>query len=232
MFTVANTALFKGFPLVQENDRILYLTTTKNAVSYPDDQDWQSRAQSFERIAMSRGVFTTLSLNGAAPATQFTTQVTANAFALVGVKPILGRDFLPSDQQPGAAPVVILRNDLWRNRFAGRRNIIGTTILLNGVPTVIGVMPADFSFPEDQMLWTPLVPTGEALERKNFFARYGATTAQKPTKHSDGPSAWCYSSCLRTLPIFYSIVRCVGRGTSPFVWRSEQAVEALFARSC
>jgi putative ABC transport system permease protein len=173
VFTVANTALFKGFPQVQENDRILYLTTTKNAVSYPDYQDWQSRAQSFERIAMSRGVFTTLSIDGAAPATQFTTQVTANAFALVGVKPILGRDFLSSDQELGAAPVVILRNDLWRNRFAGRPNVIGSTILLNGVPTVvIGVMPADFSFPEDQMLWTPLVPSEAAMERKNFFARY------------------------------------------------------------
>jgi putative ABC transport system permease protein len=173
VFTVANTALFKGFPLVQENDRILYITTMKNAVSYPDYQDWQSRAQSFERIAMSRGVFTTLSIDGAAPATQFTTQVTANAFALVGVKPVLGRDFLPADQEPGAAPVVILRHDLWINRFAGRPDAIGSTILLNGVPTVvIGVMPANFSFPEDQMLWTPLVPTKEALDRRNFFARY------------------------------------------------------------
>ncbi len=173
VFTVANTALFKGFPLVQENERILYLTTTKNAVSYPDYQDWQSRAQSFERIALSRGVFTTLGIDGAAPATHFTTQLTANAFALLGVKPSLGRDCLASDQEPGAAPVVILRNDLWRNRFAGRPNIIGSTIMLNGVPTVvIGVMPADFSFPEDQMLWTPLVPTNDALERKNYFARY------------------------------------------------------------
>jgi putative ABC transport system permease protein len=160
VFTVANTALFKGFPLVQENDRILYISTTKNAVSYPDYQDWQSRAQSFERIALSRGVFSTLSINGAAPATLFTTQVTANAFALVGVRPIVGRDFLPSDQELGAAPVVILRNDLWRSRFAARPDIVGSTIQLNGVPTVvIGVMPADFSFPEDQMLWTPLVPT-------------------------------------------------------------------------
>jgi putative ABC transport system permease protein len=118
-------------------------------------------------------VFSTLSIDGSAPATLFTTQMTANAFALVGVKPILGRDFLPSDQEPGAAPVVILRNDLWRSRFAARPNIIGATILLNGGPTVvIGVMPEDFSFPEDQMLWTPLVPTKEALDRKNFFARY------------------------------------------------------------
>ena len=107
-----------------------------------------------------RGVFTTLSGDGGAPATYFTSQVTANAFALLGVKPILGRDFLLSDQQPGAAPVVILRNDLWRSRFGRSPSVIGATVRLNGVPTVvIGVMPADFSFPEDQALWTPLVPT-------------------------------------------------------------------------
>src|SRR5262245_10329995 len=173
VFTVANTALFKGFPLVRENDRILYITTTKNAVSYPDYQDWQSRAESFERIALSRGVFSTLSIDGAAPVTLFTTQMTANAFALVGVKPMVGRDFLPSDQELGAEPVVILRHDLWRSRFAARSDIAGSTVLLNGVPTtVIGVMPAEFSFPEDQMLWTPLVPTKEALDRSTFFARY------------------------------------------------------------
>src|SRR5687767_5815632 len=90
VFSVANTALFKGFPLVHENDRLLYLTTTKNAVSYPDYQDWQSQARSFERIALARGVFTTFSGDGGAPTTYFTTQVTANAFTLLGVKPMLG----------------------------------------------------------------------------------------------------------------------------------------------
>jgi len=172
-FSVANTALFKGFPRVQDNDRILYLTTTRNAVSYPDYQDWQSQARSFERIALVRGVFTTLSGDGGAPATYFTSQVTANGFALLGVTPILGRDFVPSDQQPGAAPVVILRNDLWRTRFGRSPSVIGATVRLNGVPTVvIGVMPADFSFPENQALWTPLVPTQTALERETFYARY------------------------------------------------------------
>ena len=173
MFAVANTALFKGFSEVRENDRILYLTTAKNAVSYPDYQDWQSQARSFDGIAMVRGVFTTLGSDSGAPATYFTTQVTANAFTLLGVKPMLGRDFLPSDHQAGATPVVILRHDLWKSRFAGSRTVIGSVIRLNGVSTVvIGVMPPTFSFPEDQSLWTPLVPTEAALKRETFFARY------------------------------------------------------------
>jgi predicted permease len=173
VFTVAHSALFKGFPLVRDNDRILYLTTTKNAVSYPDYQDWRAQSRSFEDLAMARGVFTTLTSDTGAPATYFTSQVTANTFTLLGVTPSLGRDFLPSDQHPGAAPVVILRNDLWRNRFAGNPAIIGATVRLNGVPTVvIGVMPVEFSFPEDQALWTPLVPTEAALKRESFYARY------------------------------------------------------------
>jgi putative ABC transport system permease protein len=186
MFTVANTALFKGFSEVRENDRILYLTTTKNAVSYPDYQDWQSHARSFDSIAMARGVFTTLGSDSGAVATYFTTQVTANAFTLLGVKPILGRDFLPSDQNAGATPVVILRHDLWKSRFAGSPTIIGSAIRLNGVSTVvIGVMPPTFSFPEDQSLWTPLVPTEAALRRETFFARYAfGRLAQGATRES------------------------------------------------
>jgi putative ABC transport system permease protein len=186
MFTVANTALFKGFSEVRENDRILYLTTTKNAVSYPDYQDWQSHARSFDSIATARGVFTTLGSDSGAPATYFTTQVTANAFTLLGVKPILGRDFLPSDQHAGAMPVVILRHDLWKSRFAGSPTMIGSAISLNGVSTVvIGVMPPNFSFPEDQSLWTPLVPTEAALRRETFFARYAfGRLAQGATRES------------------------------------------------
>ncbi len=186
MFTVANTALFKGFSEVRENDRILYLTTTKNAVSYPDYQDWQSRARSFEDIAMARGVFTTLGSDSGGPATYFTTQVSANAFTLLGVKPILGRDFLASDQHAGAMPVVILRHDLWKSRFGGNPTVIGSSFRLNGVSTVvIGVMPPTFSFPEDQSLWTPLVPTEAALRRDTFFARYAfGRLAQGATRES------------------------------------------------
>ena len=70
-------------------------------------------------------------------------------------------------------PVVILRHDLWKSRFAGSPSMIGSAIRLNGVSTVvIGVMPPTFSFPEDQSLWTPLVPTEAALRRETFFARY------------------------------------------------------------
>jgi len=173
VFTVARASLFKGFPLVKNGDRIVYLTTNRNAVRYPDFLDWRAQAASFEGIALVRGVFTTLSGDSGAPATYFTTEITTNAFQLLGVTPMLGRDFVASDQEAGAAPVVILRHDIWRSRFGQDPNIIGRTVRLNGVPTtIVGVMPPSFSFAENQSLWIPLVPASAALTRDTFYARY------------------------------------------------------------
>ncbi len=122
---------------------------------------------------MARGIFSTLDNPGGSPETYYTKQVTPNVFQLLGVKPILGRDFTPSDAKPGAEPTVILRHNLWEQRFGKDPAIIGQTVRLNGVPTtVIGVMPPGFSFPEDQNLWVPLIPPPDALTRGNFGAQY------------------------------------------------------------
>jgi putative ABC transport system permease protein len=173
VFTVINTALFEGFPLVHRNDRIVEITTTKDAIYYPDFEDWRAQATSFEGMALVRGVFHTLSDNTGAPETYFTTEVTANTFQLLGVKPILGRDFSPSDQQPGAESVVILRYEVWVRRFGANPALVGQTVRIDGLPaSVIGVMPQGFAFPADQDLWTPLVPSSAAMRRDTFYARY------------------------------------------------------------
>lgn len=172
VFTVASSVLFKAFPLVRDNDRLLYVTTNKGAVYYPDFEDWRASAKSFDGMALVRGVFKTVGGEGA-PESVFTIEATANTFQVLGVKPVLGRDFVASDQQPGAEPVVILRYDFWQRRFGKNPAVVGQVVQLNGVPTtVIGVMPQGFSFPEDQSLWTPLLPTPAALERGGFYARY------------------------------------------------------------
>jgi predicted permease len=173
VFTVTNATLFGGFPLVVRNDRIVYLTTTQDAVYYPDFAEWRAGARSFEDAALARNVYSTLSGADGSLDTYFTTEVTANAFALLGVRPILGRDFVAADAQPGAAPVALLRYELWERRFAANPAVVGQSVRINGAPTtVIGVMPRGFSFPTDQDLWTPLVPTAAALRREGFYARY------------------------------------------------------------
>ncbi len=171
VFTVVNAALFKGWPLVERNDRIVEVTTNKY-VSYADFEDWRSQARSFEGMAMPRGRFHTLDNGGAAPQTWFTTAVTANTFQLLGVKPFLGRDFLPSDEQPGAPSVIILNYAVWVSQFGANPAIVGKTAKLDGLPaTVIGVMPKGFSFayPMTQDLWMPLVPPAGARARATTF---------------------------------------------------------------
>lgn len=169
VFTVTNATLFKGFPLVAKNDRILYITTGINCcVSYPDFRDWQAQAKSFDGMAIVHGIQKAYRDGSGFPQTSVTTEVSSNTFGLAGVKPILGRDFLPADEAPGAPQVVILKYGFWERRYAKDQSVIGRRVEMNGAPaTIIGVMPQGFSFPQNEDMWVPLVPTGDVLKRDN-----------------------------------------------------------------
>jgi putative ABC transport system permease protein len=68
--------------------------------------------------------------------------ISANAFKLLGQSPVIGRDFLPEDDRPGAAAIVMLGNGVWKNRYGSDRSVVGRTIRVNDTPSVvIGVMP-------------------------------------------------------------------------------------------
>jgi predicted permease len=167
VFSVTNAALLKGFPLVADNDRLLYISNNgKCCVSYPDFNDWREQTTTFGDMALVHGLGTTLADDAGFPENYTVTEVTANTFGLVRQRPILGRDFTAADEKPGAAPVVILRHSFWETRFAKDPGVIGRLVRLNGVPTtVIGVMPRGFSFPQNQDLWVPLVPTPDVQRR-------------------------------------------------------------------
>jgi putative ABC transport system permease protein len=167
VFTVANAVLFKGFPLVERNDRILYISGPYACcVSYPDFEDWRAQATSFEGMAVVHGVGVVLSDTSGFPERYEATEVSANTFQLIGQRPILGRDFEASDETPGAAGVAILSYGFWERRYGKDAAILGRTVRMNGAPTtVIGVMAEGFSFPQRQDLWVPLVPTPEVRKR-------------------------------------------------------------------
>lgn len=173
IFTVVDAALFKGFRHVQRNDRLVRVSTTKDAIFYPDFEAWRAQTRALVDLALVRGVFHTLQAGPDGPQTVFTTEVTPNAFRLLGVAPVVGRDFVSDDAQPGAAPVVMLRHDVWTRLFQGASEVVGRQIVLDGAPaTVIGVMPDGFSFPAEQEIWTPLIPTTAAMSRETPYARY------------------------------------------------------------
>jgi putative ABC transport system permease protein len=96
--------------------------------------------------------------------------VTEDFFKIVGVSPVLGRDFTAEDNKPGAEKVAILGDEIWRRDFAADPNIVGQSVRINGkAATIVGVMPPNFKFPISEELWTPLynefppTPRGELL---------------------------------------------------------------------
>src|SRR5579863_2391808 len=168
VFTVTNAVLFKGFPLVANNDRIVYVSNNGCCLSYPDFEDYRTQAKSFEGMAITHGVGSTFSDGNGFAERLDITEISANAFQLVGQHPIIGRDFSTADEQAGAPGVAMLSYGFWRSRYAKDPAVIGRTVRMNGAPTTfIGVMPEGFSFPQKEDLWVPLVKTAKVLNRAN-----------------------------------------------------------------
>jgi predicted permease len=85
---------------------------------------------------------------------------------MVQTKALLGRAFLPGDDHPGAAPILVLGYNVWQERYAGVLGVIGRQVRVNGQPaTIVGVMPKGFRFPNTVDLWMPLVSTPELAKR-------------------------------------------------------------------
>ncbi len=169
VFTVTNAMLFKGFPGIDPDNRILYVRSSVGNSSYPDFEDWRAETTSFTDLAVinTGGLRLRLHDQYRGPETYDGTQLSANAFRALQQRPILGRDFAPSDAAPGAAPVTILSYGLWERRYLKDSAIIGQAVRLDETPTtVIGVMPRGFDFPHHRVdLWVPLVPTPSLLQR-------------------------------------------------------------------
>jgi putative ABC transport system permease protein len=163
VFTIVNAILLRDLPFDQP-DRVVAIGTrvgnsrTLNAgVSYADFQDWRAAVQTFEGLAAMRETTMNVGDERIAPERFIGSYVSANAFALVRQRPMLGRDFSADDDRPGAVPVVIIGHSVWRNRYGSDPNVLGRTIRVNAVASVvIGVMPDGSSFPTRSRLWQPL----------------------------------------------------------------------------
>lgn len=126
--------------------------------------DWKSQNQTFEDVAAMD--WATLNLTGdGEPEKLEGNALTANFLPLLGVKPLLGRYFLPDEDKPDAARVAIISYGLWQRRFGGEESIVGKEILLNDhKTTVIGVMPAGFQILDKNMdVWVPAAFTPAQL---------------------------------------------------------------------
>ncbi len=175
--------------------------------------------RSFRALAAYTGGTMNVSDEGRAPERFSGSFVSANAFSVIGQAPVLGRDFAPEDDRPGAAAVVLLGNGVWTNRYGGDPAIIGRTIRVNDVPSiVIGVMPEGFKFPQNADLWQPLslVPGLETQKRDarglDVFGRLAPDVPLEQARASSSPSGNGSSRHIRT-PTRTSCLRC-SRSTS------------------
>lgn len=163
IFGVVDSVLLRPLPYARP-DRLVHLWETyesrvggRSEASYPDYLDFQSRATAFTGLAGYQG--SSILVGGDQPAVVRGGAVTANFFDLLGVKPMLGRSFLPGEDAVGAPRVVLLTYGAWRQRFGGDPSVIGRRITLDGGPaTVIGVLPAGFQFARvgTAELWVPI----------------------------------------------------------------------------
>ncbi len=163
MFTVVN-GVFRDLPFDQPEQILrLFLTDPVRGgarwrVSHHDYADWRAQQTSFESLAGFSTEDVTLSGGEARPLRRNAAFVTANAFDLLKVRPMLGRSFRIDDTSPAATSVVIVSHGVWQSRFAGDPDLTGRMLTVDGIPrTVIGVMPERFGFPTNEDLWLPLV---------------------------------------------------------------------------
>ena len=142
----------------------------EDLTSFPNYEDWKKN-RVFEDLAGF--VPSAVILSGLEePARIPAAAVTWNFLPVLGVSPILGRNFTAEEDQAGQAQVVILSYGLWQRQFGGDRHVVGKTIEIGNKPyAIVGVMPADFAFPaKDSQLWRPLGLTPAArASRGGYF---------------------------------------------------------------
>lgn len=149
LFGVFRTVFLEPLPLPQPGELVLVMEEATfgccGPASGPDYLDWRERQRSFEEMAaLSPGPVTLTGLDEAERV--HGTRVTASAFAMLGVEPLLGRSLASRDEVDGG--VVVLSHALWQRVTGGRPDVVGTTLDIDGLPhTVVGVMPGSFDVP-------------------------------------------------------------------------------------
>ena len=171
VFTFVNAVLIRGLPIA-EPDRVMVVGTRDarnrdRGMSYPDFEDYRRATRTFSGLAAYSGSVMNISDEGRTPERFQGPYISANAFRLIGQRTLLGRDFLTEEDRPGAAAVVILGNGIWKNRYGSDPSVIGRSIKVNDVVSiVIGVMPEGFKFPNNADLWLPLAHMPRLAEQK------------------------------------------------------------------
>jgi predicted permease len=184
IFSWINSTLLNPVPGLSRPSEVVSLTLSKPGdnpfpFTYPDLEAMRDGQQSFTGIAACN--FVQMSLKGRnKPERVFGMVASANYFDVLGVRPVLGRGFLPEeDTKPGGAPVAVISYKFWQTHFAANPEIAGQTIEINERPyTIVGVTPAAFQGSQTGVrtdIWVPIMmeaqlnPLGDLLHDHHQF---------------------------------------------------------------
>ena len=146
VFSIVNGVLLNPLPFTHPEQLVGLHESKPNfengSISYPNFLDWRKNNHSFSWMAVARGY--SFTVTGRGDAEQVNADfISSGYFSLLGVRPILGREFMQTEDQPGALPVAMISEGLWRRKFSASPSILGQTITLNGKNfSIVGVVPA------------------------------------------------------------------------------------------
>jgi putative ABC transport system permease protein len=188
IFSVVNAALLRPLPF-KNPKRLVQIWHVPPAKSFPgmtmfsvsaaNYVDWHNQNRTFEKMAIY--AYSGLNLTGKGQAEALTAAaVSQDFFSVLGSEPMLGRTFLPDEDEPGQGNVAILGYGLWQTHFGSDRGVVGQQISLNGQSyTVIGVMPPKMRLPSWAQLWTPMAWTAKQAAVRGEH-HYGVIACLKP----------------------------------------------------
>lgn len=184
VFSLVNALFLRPFPF-EAPERLVYMNETAPkwnlevvGINYPDFHQWRQSATMFEGMAMWDGVSFNLA-DGSGAERIDGARATHELASVLRVRPLVGRMFSADEDKPGAPPVVVIGEGLWRERFGARENVLGETLRLNGVAhAIVGVMPSAAAFPRSIRLWVPF--RGNPAQDYQSYGSDGAIARLKP----------------------------------------------------
>jgi predicted permease len=175
VFSVVNGVLLKPLPYAQPDRLVAVYAKNKafdhSSISYPNFLDWVRDQHSFSGLAAYRGDDYNLTGMGE-PQRVSAEMVSANFFPILGINPVIGRQFRPEEDQIGAQPVALISGGFWEREFGSSRDAVGKTLDLNGIGyTIVGVIPASFqyqsfNFQDNTDVFVPIGQWSNAIFRR------------------------------------------------------------------
>jgi predicted permease len=177
MFTIWETLTGTGLPL-DEGERVVAIQPFDRAAQrvhrttpLADFRRWRETLKSVEHVSAMRLIVPAVIARDGADDSVAAAEMTASAFQLARVQPLLGRPLIEDDEREGAEPVAVIGYRLWQEGFSSDRAVLGQHIQIGDTRhIVVGVMPEGFAFPANQRLWVPLRTDADAF----IFARLAA----------------------------------------------------------